>query len=299
MKNKKQKTIVTHGAQYHPDDLFGVATLLLVYKDKDYKVVRTLDKEVIKKGDIVLDTGGEYDPKKFRFDHHQQGGAGKRLNGIGYASFGLIWKTYGVKLSGSREVADYVDHKIVAPLDATDNGIDLYEPRFEDVAPFLLEDYIDLECIEEKNKKEKERNFDKSFKKLIPLAQRIILLAIAKGKSRLRSKKLIEKAYKQSKDKRIIISEKYVPFDFKEYPDVLFYVYKDLRGSWCVKTINVSSHSFASRKLLPKNWWGKRDNELAQATGIADSIFCHNTGFLAVAQSKQGAINMAEMALRD
>ncbi len=295
----KPKTIVTHGAQYHPDDLFGVATLLLVYKKQTCKVIRTLDKEVIKKGDVVLDTGGEYDPKKYRFDHHQVGGAGKRLNGIGYAAFGLIWKTFGSKLSGSREVADYVDEKLVAPLDATDNGIDLYEPRFEHVSPFLLEDYISLECIEEKNKKDKDRDFDSSFKRLIPFAQRVILLTIAKGKARLKSKKLAEKAYKASKDKRIIVSEKYIPFDFKEYPDVLFCVYKDLRGSWCVKTINVSSHSFASRKLLPKEWWGKRDTELVQTTGVNDAIFCHNTGFLAVAGSKQSALYMAEMALRD
>ena len=296
---KKTKTIVTHGANYHPDDLFGVAALFLVYKDYKCKVIRTLDKEIIKKADIVLDTGGEYDSKKFRFDHHQQGGAGKRMNGIGYASFGLIWKSFGVKLSGNREVSDYVDEKLVAPLDATDNGIDLYDPRFEDVHPFLLEDYISLECIEQKNKQEKDRDFDSSFKKLIPFAQRVILLAIAKGKSRLKSKKIIEKAYKLSKDKRIIVQEKFTPYDFKEYPEVLFYVYKDIRGSWCVKTVSENSHSFASRKLLPKEWWGKREGELVQATGVQDAIFCHNTGFLIVVKSKQSAIYLAQMALRD
>jgi uncharacterized UPF0160 family protein len=296
---EKTKTIVTHGANYHPDDLFAVATLLLVYKNIKCKVIRTLDPEIVKKGDIVLDTGGIYDAKKFRFDHHQQGGAGKRFNGIGYASFGLIWKHFGMKLCGNREVFEYVDNNLVSPLDATDSGIDLYESKFEDTQPFLLEDYIDLECIEQKNKTEKQRDFDGSFKKLIPFAQRVILLTIAKAKSRLKSKKIIEKAYVQSKDKRLVVHEKFVPFDFYEYPEILFRVYKDIRGMWCLKTINISSHSFASRKLLPKEWWGKRDGDLVHATGVADAIFCHNTGFLAVSKTKQGALDLANMALRD
>ncbi len=295
--SKKIKTIVTHGANYHPDDLFGVATVLLAHKNKGCKVVRTLDKEVIERGDIVLDTGGVYDPKRHRFDHHQLGGAGKRPEGIGYAAFGLVWKEYGTKLSGNKEIADYVDKKLVAPLDASDNGIDLYSLMVGDVRPFLLEDYIDLECLVQKNLKEKDRDFDASFKKLIPFAQRVILLMLEKAKSRFKAKKTITKVYELSTDKRIVVSDVFTPFDFEEYPEVLFYVYKDLRGMWCVKTVPVSSGSFTSRKSLPELWWGKRDHELVKATGLNDAVFCHNTGFIAVAKTKKSALLLAQMAL--
>jgi len=35
--------------------------------------VRTRDPEVLKTLDIIVDVGGEYDAKRNRFDHHQQG----------------------------------------------------------------------------------------------------------------------------------------------------------------------------------------------------------------------------------
>jgi uncharacterized UPF0160 family protein len=39
------------------------------------------------------------------------------------------------------------------------------------------------------------------------------------------------------------------------------------------------------------------NEELAQVTGVADAVFCHNKLFMAVAKSKEGAIKLAELAL--
>ena len=99
----KKKTIVTHSSHFHPDDVCAVAVLHILLDGK-YKLIRTRDMEIAKKADFLLDFGGEYDPKRQRFDHHQQGGAGVRPNGVPYAAFGLVWKEYGEKICGSREV---------------------------------------------------------------------------------------------------------------------------------------------------------------------------------------------------
>ena len=75
--------IVTHSSDFHTDDLFAVATILLALGDtKDFEIIRSRDMSVIETGDYVVDVGGIYDPEKNRFDHHQEGGAGKRDNGI-------------------------------------------------------------------------------------------------------------------------------------------------------------------------------------------------------------------------
>ena len=87
------KKIVTHNSTFHADDVFAVATLLII--EPDAEVIRTRDENIISSADYVVDVGQIYDKDKKRFDHHQLGGAGKRDDGIEYASFGLVWKEYG------------------------------------------------------------------------------------------------------------------------------------------------------------------------------------------------------------
>ena len=42
-----------------------------------------------------------------------------------------------------------------------------------------------------------------------------------------------------------------------------------------------------------------RDQALADVTGVADAVFCHNGVFIAGAKSKQGALQLAAMAVAD
>jgi len=131
----KEIKIATHNKHFHPDDVFAVATLSIFIKES-FKVVRTRNPLIIKEADYVVDVGGEYDEEKNRFDHHQKGGAGERENGIPYASFGLVWKKYGVSVCGSDEIAKIVEKKIVESTDASDNGVGIIKPIFDGVYPY-------------------------------------------------------------------------------------------------------------------------------------------------------------------
>ena len=106
--------IVTHNGHFHTDELMAVAVLLLKFPDAE--VVRTRDEKIIKQADIAVDVGQIYDPASTRFDHHQPGGARKRENGIPYASFGLVWKEYGVELNekDSLLIPQGQTHQIIA-----------------------------------------------------------------------------------------------------------------------------------------------------------------------------------------
>ena len=102
--------IVTHNGNYHTDEVFAVATLLLVYPDAE--IVRSRDNVVIGSANIVVDVGGEYDRARMRFDHHQPEGAGRRENGIPYAAFGLVWKEFGERVAGGEESAKIIEDEL-------------------------------------------------------------------------------------------------------------------------------------------------------------------------------------------
>lgn len=141
---EKQKiTIVAHSGQFHADDIFAVATLTLMLEEKhDVKVVRSRDPEIIKVADYVVDVGGIYDEEKKRFDHHQEGRAGSRENGIFYSSFGLVWKAYGESIAGSSEIMTALDKKLVSSIDARDNGLASPKPLIEDVYMYDICDFF-------------------------------------------------------------------------------------------------------------------------------------------------------------
>ena len=121
------KKLVTHNGSFHTDDIFAAAMLSMILErnGEAYEIIRTRDPEIIKDGDFVFDVGGTYDEALNRFDHHQVGGAGKGEQGIEYSSFGLMWKKFGEEFAGSQKVADIIQKKLVAPVDAHDNGFDL------------------------------------------------------------------------------------------------------------------------------------------------------------------------------
>ncbi|MBK5215410.1 MAG: MYG1 family protein [Candidatus Pacebacteria bacterium] len=297
----KNKICVTHDGTFHADDLFATATLSIL-NNGNIKIIRTRDKELIKKGDYVYDVGGESDEDKDFFDHHQKGGAGSRENAIPYASFGLVWRKYGEQICGSREVADRIDQKIAQPIDAIDNGVDISKPIFEGVSPYYA-DQVFLNYIPTWKEKDKDINkiFEEQVKKVAVLLKREIEVA----KADIEASNTVLKAYENSIDKRVVIIEN----DFPRYlyqntlsklPEPLYIVLPSGHNNmWKVESIRVSPGTMENRKLFPESWRGyfDGDQKLKEATGVEDADFCHKSGFLITALSKEGAIKLAEKAV--
>ena len=137
---KISKKLITHNGSFHADDIFACATLCLLLEKngEGFEIIRTREEAIIKTGDYIFDVGGIYDADKNLFDHHQPAGAGRRKDGIKYSSFGLVWKKFGAELCGSQKVADFIDKKLVAPIDAFDTGFDIVESKY-DLAPYLIQ----------------------------------------------------------------------------------------------------------------------------------------------------------------
>lgn len=289
---KKNKILVTHNATFHADDIFATATLSIL-NNGNVKVIRTRDEDLIKGADYVYDVGGIYDPSINRFDHHQKGGAGKRENGIPYAAFGLVWKTYGEVVCGSLEVAKKIDEGLVQAIDAQDNGVDLYKVE-GNVGPYLIQSMFNAFRPSWKEKED----FDTPFLELVEFAKKFLIRKIKKETDALEAETFVKKAYEEANDKRLIVIDGSYPWSdvLMEYPEPLYVIWERM-GVWRVGCVGKEKKSFENRKSLPEAWAGLRDEELAKVSGVPDAVFCHNGRFLVVAKSKEGALALAGKAL--
>lgn len=292
---KKKIRIITHSGTFHTDELFAVAAIELHLNGTPYEVVRTRDPEVIKTGDYVVDVGAVYDPATNRYDHHQKGGAGGRQS-IPYSSFGLVWKHFGEEICGSQDVARGVEERLVYPIDLADNGIEVYTPVFSGVHPYLLHSIVSA-----MRPTWKEGNLhDMRFMELVPFMKRIIEREITNERDRIEGALIVRDTYTKSDDKRVIELSGQYPWqeELAKYPEPL-YVVKPKRdgGMWEVECVRDDVRAFKNRKTFPSSWQGLFNEALANATGVSDAVFCHSTGFVAVARSREGALQLARLAI--
>ncbi len=289
--------IVTHSSKFHADDVFAVATLLLLLGEENIEIIRSRDMEVIQKGDYVVDVGGIHDPVTHRFDHHQMGGAGVRPNGIPYAAFGLVWKEYGEKITGSIEAQERIDRRIVQPMDAHDNGMKIMDSRVQDVRSYDIGSLVSLFLP---TWKEEEVSLDDTFVRLVSYAKEILGRIIAVTNTDIEGEKYVLAAYENAPDKRLIEVDERYPWEhvLAQFPEPLYVIYKKrIDENWSLKGIRSDNSSFELRKKLPEIWAGKHGTEFDSVTGISDGVFCHNARFLAVAKSRESIIKLAEIAL--
>jgi len=302
----KNKKLVTHNGSFHADDVFACATLCLILEKQGekYEVTRTRDEETVKNADYVFDVGGTYDPVINRFDHHQKGGAGKRENGIEYSSFGLVWKHLGDKITDSDEVSRRVDEKLVQVIDAIDNGIDIAVSKIEKVANYGVYDIV---TAFHPSYKETNPDFDKAFLATVSFAKDLLLKEIEKSQDQEEIHKYISNSINQKVlDSKILILDEYVPrveiwIELIDYPEILFVVgpgSKEL-SRWRVLALRKDMNCFECRKNLPNVWAGLKEKELQEKTGVNDAVFCHRGLFMAVVKSKEGAMKLAELALKE
>ncbi|HTE48487.1 MAG TPA: MYG1 family protein [Candidatus Paceibacterota bacterium] len=295
------KKLVTHDGSFHVDDIFAAATLS-IYLEKmgeKFEIIRSRDSEIIEKGDYVFDVGGVYNSELNRFDHHQTGGAGER-GGIPYAAFGLVWRKFGLEVAGSIEVADFIERKMVLPIDANDNGIDISKNIFPDVLPYSLQDIFATflpTALEDLEK-------DGQFLNALSWGREILEREIKKANDQIQITTIIRNFYKNAKDKRLIVIDaprvsRFEIWDaLQEYKEPLFVVYGD-NADWSIVAMRKEKNSFGNRKDFPKSWAGLKEKDLQEITGVGDAVFCHNNLFLSVAKSKEGAIKLAELAISE
>lgn len=305
------RKIGTHDGSFHADEVFGCAALKICYPKA--QIIRSREPQVLEDCDIVLDVGSVYDHLTHRYDHHQRGGAGERANNVPYASAGLVWKHFGDRvcrkvLRGKRKVSinalvSRVDLAFIQGIDALDSGVTsggfyLEGHSQEKLSLLTVSKMIELFCpvglVEERTAD----ILDSEFFKLLPWAQKILKRVVAQETGKVASHDII---YSAKNDSPILV----LPVDCdweetvcNELPHIRVIVYPIINGSWRVKVAPKQPGSFESRFLLPETWAGLNDKALQDISGVKDGIFVHAKRFVGGASTKEGAIKLAETALR-
>lgn len=287
-------TAVTHNGTFHPDDVLSAVVLEKIYPG--IEIIRSRDPDVIARGDIVFDVGREYDPSRLRFDHHQEG-APVRANGIAYSAFGLLWLEYGEEYCGDAEVAEAVDRRLVQVIDANDNGTQLRQLTMKDVEPYEVFDIL----FNYNPRFGSDETYDEQYRRAVVMAKSVLELLVDVEYSHKLLREYFETEYAKSKDTRYVVLEK--GGNYKEvarkHEEMLYFVSPDeANQTWGVTAVSQPDDIFALRKALPESWSGKMGQAFADITGVSDAQFCHLKRFLAVAKSKEGALELLAQALQ-
>ena len=218
-----------------------------------------------------------------------------RPNGIPYASFGLVWKTYGAELAGGAEVARRVDESLVQLIDGPDNGVNVASAVKTDIQPFEFSHAL---FSFNPTWKEPHVDADTQFFKAVDFAKQVITREVARAQASFEAIARVEKAYREAGDKRIIVLDEGYPWTkvIMKYPEPL-YIVSPSSDRWHVRAVPIAEGSFENRKPLPQSWAGKTGVDLEKETGVVGAIFAHRGLFLASSASQIGAIALAKKAL--
>ena len=301
MKKEQNKIIIgTHNGIFHCDEIVAIAIIKLLYQNiTEIEIIRTRDVEILNsKCNMLIDIGGN------KYDHHQKGGNGKRINGVSYASAGLIWRDFGTLLIEEmcknylnivevEEIFNKIDENIIQRVDMEDNGEGTLEHPFNFINTFLPLWY-------EENMNY-DNNFNEALNYTVGIFQHIINYNISE---KLACKEIDNRIKNQKIGNILILPSQTIPWIEKviDYNDINpddcidFVVFKYPAGGYALQCVPLSlSDKFSQRVKLPEIWAGETMN-LPIISGIDSAILCHKGRFFARANEFADIIKMCEIA---
>ncbi|WP_417418001.1 MYG1 family protein [Hoeflea sp.] len=298
--------LVTHSGGFHADELLSSVVLTRLFPEA--RIVRSRAPEWITPGSdrIIYDVGGDYDAEARIFDHHQRG-APLREDGQPYSSFGLIWKHYGRDYLAATGLPDAhveavhagFDASFVLPIDLMDNGAmspAVAGPLAVLTLPVLLEtlkpvfDEPDPEALE------------RAFGEALTIARSFLEARIAGSAAKLRAEDLVLQAVSSAGESRVLELPMGMPFRsaiMKSGADHLLFVVHPRDKDWCLTGIRRADEGFEQRADLPAAWAGLTNGDLEAACGVQGASFCHNGRFIAAAKTREAALAMADIAVKE
>ncbi len=289
----------THSGSFHADEVLAAAALRLA--NPSLTILRTRDQEQLDAADIVFDVGRVFDPATCRFDHHQLEYQEARANGIPFSSFGLIWRELGTALCGSEAAAARVDRWMVQGVDAVDCGITLSKETPPVTVMSISSAIGGFNPGWQDDTSPEARN--EAFEQAVTWAKTILQNIIRDARGMEAARAVVAQGLLLETG-QILVLDNDVPW--KEtvlgspvYEQLLYVVSPDTQTKWHVHTVPDYAGSFRNRKSLPASWAGLDGEELDKVIGMAGCVFCHRARFVAGHRTKDGAMEMARLALLD
>ncbi len=291
--------VATHSGSFHADDVLAAAALRLA--KPSVTILRSRDMEQLNAADILFDVGRVFNPATCRFDHHQLEYTEARENGIPYSSFGLVWRELGEKLCGSAAAANRVDIALVQGVDAIDCGVTISKEAtlvklmsISAVLGSFNQGWQDLASAEAINN---------AFEQAVGVAKAILENAIREANGFENAKIVVEQG-ELLEEGQLLVLKNGVPWketvlEASTYDKLLYVIFPDAQAKWHLSCVPAKAGSFSNRKSLPVAWAGLDGEELDKVTGITGCVFCHRARFVGGHTTKEGAMEMARLALRE
>lgn len=284
----KYSRIGVHDGDFHLDELIAIATLRI--QNPLLEILRTRDLEVLSSLDARIDVGGKYSLETHDFDHHQKGGAGKRENGVPYASAGLIWNNFGRVLCNSDESHLIVDKKLIQYVDAEDTGFGGRDNKIYSLADVIRKFKFRHEsdkCL-----------FQQAFNNALDISQMVLENEILSSNSQVDTNQVVRRVLNDFKGLPYVILDRDSGWQdvLVQESDKNFVIYQSPDGNYRVRAIPTEVDGLNLRLPLPESWAGLKGDNLSQVSGVEDAVFCHPNKFMAGAKSLDGAIRLAKKA---
>ncbi|MQQ09871.1 MYG1 family protein [Epibacterium sp. SM1979] len=303
--------LVTHSGGFHADEV--LSSVILTHLFPAAQLVRSRDEMWITPAEdrIIYDVGRAFDAERQIFDHHQKPVPLRDTDAEEaqpYSSFGLIWAHYGRDYLRSLEVPEdhledifaSFDRGFVLPIDLMDNGVMNPGQAGPMLAGLTLPALI--ESLKPVFDDTNEGAEDQAFGQALTMARGLVEASIRRKTAKRRAEAMVTDAITAAGNGRVLELPMGMPFRSAVEAtgaDHLWFVVHPRGEDWTLTTIRVGNDTFENRADLPEAWAGLTDAALEEASGVTGAKFCHNGRFIAVADSRAGAMKMAELAVAE
>lgn len=297
--------LVTHSGGFHADELLSSVVLTRIFPQAELKRSRERQWLEPSADKIIFDVGGDYDAEAQIFDHHQRP-CPLREDGQPFSSFGLIWAHYGQAYLAAMDVPAHdieaihtsFDTKFVLPIDLLDNGA--IEPS---VAGPLLELSLPtlLGSLKPVFDDPSPTADDDAFLAALPIARSFIEASIRNLAAKARAKSIVLDAIAKAGASPILELPLGMPYRsalVEAGADHILFMVNPRGDDWTLNGIKLSDETFDQRADLPATWAGLTDEALEEASGVKGAKFCHNARFIAVADTREAILQMANLAVK-
>jgi uncharacterized UPF0160 family protein len=142
---------------------------------------------------------------------------------------------------------------------------------------------------------------DDAFFTALPIAQSFVEAQIRNLAAKARAQSIATEAVAKAGTSAILELPMGMPYraalDQAEADHILFVIHpRD--GDWTLNGIKLSNDTFEQRADLPAAWAGLSDAALEDASGVKGAKFCHNARFIAVANTREAILEMANLAVQ-
>lgn len=322
------KKIGTHNGTFHCDEVLACFILRQLPEYKDAEVIRTRDPTRLAECDIVVDVGGEFDPKRHRYDHHQRSFA-ESFHSLRpekpwvtkLSSAGLVYLHFGRQLlaqltqlkEDDRQLEilyDKLYENFVEEVDAVDNGIS----QCDGEARYTITSTLGARVSHlNPSWNSKNQDTEEGFRKAMKMVGEEFLDRLGFYQSSwLPARAVVEEAVKarhqvDPSGEVILFSQGGCPWkehlftlekELQVETPIKFVLYSDQNGQWRVQCVPASLNTFQNRLSLLEEWRGVRDEALSELSGIKGCIFVHASGFIGGNKTQEGALEMARRTLQ-